>query len=65
MDQLTSILKLEFLTGARAYIGIGGFALACIAEYVGFDVPLFTSPPPLEAFMMCMSALGIYEKAKA
>jgi len=58
------ILKLKFLEGARAYIGIGGFVLASLAEWVGFDVPGFVAQGPVETLMIAMTALGIYEKAK-
>lgn len=61
---LQSILKLDFLTGSRAYIAIVGFALACVGEWAGFDIPEFTAPPPLEAFFYVLGALGIYERAK-
>lgn len=64
MDFLNKIVKLEFLTNYRTYIGIGGFVLASAAEWVGFDVPGFTAQPPLETLMMALTALGIYEKVK-
>lgn len=64
MDFVNKIIKLEFLTNYRTYIGIGGFVLASAAEWTGFDVPGFTALAPLETFMAVLTALGIYEKAK-
>jgi hypothetical protein len=64
MDILNKLLKLEFLNGYRTYIGVGGFVLASVAEWGGFDVPGFTALPPVETFMAALVALGIYEKAK-
>lgn len=64
MELLNRLMKLEFLTGSRTYIGIGGFVLVSVAEWIGFDVPGFTAMAPLETFMAALTALGIYEKAK-
>jgi len=64
MDILNKLLKLGFLANYRTYIGIGGFVLASVAEWSGFDVPGFTALPPVETFMATLVALGIYEKVK-
>jgi len=65
MDFLNKLLKLEFLAGYRTYIGVGGFLLASVAEWSGFDVPGFVAVSPVETIMLTLAALGIYEKVKA
>jgi len=65
MDFVNGLLKFEFLKGYRTYLGIGGFVLASAAEWAGFDVPGFVAVGPVETFMITLTALGIYEKAKS
>lgn len=65
MELVNKLLKLEFLAGARTYLGIGGFLLASLAEWNGFDVPGFAALDPINTFWATLVALGIYEKAKA
>lgn len=65
MDAVTKLMKLEFLAGLRTYLGIGGFLLASVAEWNGFDVPGFVALDPVNTFWATLVALGIYEKVKA
>lgn len=65
MELMTKLSKLEFLAGFRTYLGIGGFWLASLAEWNGFDVPGFVALDPVNTFWASLVALGIYEKAKA
>lgn len=65
MEAITKLMKLEFLSGARTYLGIGGFLLASVAEWNGFDVPAFVAMDPINTFWATLVALGIYERAKA
>lgn len=65
MDAVTKLMKLEFLAGLRTYLGIGGFLLASVAEWNGFDVPGFVALDPVNTFWATLVALGIYEKVRA
>ena len=65
MDAVTKLMKLEFLAGLRTYLGIGGFLLASVAEWNGFDVPGFVALDPVNTLWATLVALGIYEKVKA
>lgn len=61
---LKNVLTLAFAQNWRTYAALASFALCCGLEWAGIDVPEFTAPKPLEALMMLLTALGIYERVK-
>lgn len=62
---LKDALTLKFASGWRTYAAIGSFLVACGLEWIGVDVPQFTAPDFMEAVMIALGALGLYERAKS